>query len=187
LDLLDIERRVTRIGEWQPAMIPGFLQTAAYAGHVLRLACGPSSWGADDAEIDRMVAARIRRQEQALYTKGKQIQAVVLEAALRIRLVPPDVLAGQLDRLVAVAGLPTVELGVIPADVPVPIYPISSFLIYDRELVLVETLVDEYPVTSPDDIASYDRFFADLMAAAARGDQAVPIIQRALDDLRGVR
>jgi transcriptional regulator with XRE-family HTH domain len=185
MDVLALEARVTRIGEFQPAMIPGLLQTAEYAAHVLGMPCGPAMWGADQAEIDRMVATRMERQQQALYRPGKRIEMVVLEAALRSRIVPPPVLAGQLDRLIAVSTLPTVEFGVIPFSVEVPVYPISGFAIFDTDLVVVESLVGEQQITDPQQIASYDGFLKQLLTAAAHREQLAEVIQQALAAIRG--
>jgi len=184
MDVLALEARVTRIGEFQPAMIPGLLQTAEYAAHVLRLPCGPSAWGADEAEIERMVATRMERQQQALYRPSKRVQMVVLEGALLTRIVPAAVLAGQLDRLLAILALPAVEFGVIPFTADVPVYPIGSFAIFDADLVVTESLVGEQQISDPEQVASYDRFLAEFMGAAARREQAAQVVQRALAALR---
>jgi hypothetical protein len=52
-DLLAIEKQSTRIAEFQPAMIPGLLQTADYAREFLHLPCGPLSFGADEDDVTR--------------------------------------------------------------------------------------------------------------------------------------
>ncbi|MGH3343649.1 MAG: Scr1 family TA system antitoxin-like transcriptional regulator [Carbonactinosporaceae bacterium] len=108
----------------------------------------------------------------------------LLEAALRVRPVSPDALAGQLDRLVAVSGLSNLELGVIPFETAVPVFPLGSFAVYDENLVVVETLTGEQRLDEPEEVATYDRFLDLLREAAATGRDAVPIIQRALDGIR---
>jgi hypothetical protein len=50
------------------------------------LACGPLSYGQDEDEIDQMAATRMQRQ-QVLYQPAKPIQVVMLEGALRARVV----------------------------------------------------------------------------------------------------
>ena len=114
-------------------MISGLLQTSEYAREFLHLACGPLNYGED--EIDRMVAKRMQRQ-QVLYQPAKRVQVVMLEGALRTRVVSVPTLAGQLDRLLAVIGLPTLELGIIPFEAAVPVFPLSGFRLYD-DLVIV--------------------------------------------------
>jgi hypothetical protein len=93
-------------------------------------------------------------------------------------------LAGQLDRLIAVTGLPTLELGVIPFDSDVPVMPLTSFMIYDTDLVVIEGLTGEQRLSDPDEVDAYDRLFEALRGAARHGESATAIIQRALTDLR---
>jgi hypothetical protein len=93
-------------------------------------------------------------------------------------------LAGQLDRLIAVAGLPTLELGVIPFDADVPVMPLTSFMIYDTDLVVIEGLTGEQRLSDPDEVGAYDRLFEALRGAARHDESATAIIQRALTDLR---
>ena len=94
------------------------------------MACGPLSHGQDEDEIDRMVANRMQRQ-QVLYQPAKRVQVVMLEGALRARVVSVPTLVGQLDRLLAVIGLPTLELGIIPFEAAVSVVPLSGFRLYD--------------------------------------------------------
>lgn len=108
-DILELEAPTARIAEFQPGMISGLLQTSEYAREFLHLACGPLSYGQDEDEIDRMVAKRMQRQ-QVLYQPAKRVQVVMLEGALRARVVSAPTLVGQLDRLLAVIGLPTLAV-----------------------------------------------------------------------------
>ncbi len=106
-------------------MISGLLQTSEYAREFLHLACGPLSYGQHEDEIDRMVAKRMQRQ-QVLSQPGKRVHVVMLEGALRARVVSAPTLAGQLDRLLAVIGLLTLELGIIPFEAAVPVVPLNQ-------------------------------------------------------------
>jgi transcriptional regulator with XRE-family HTH domain len=185
-DIRALEARATRIGEFQPAFIPGLLQTAQYARELLlawAVDAAQGAFGINEAGVDRLVAARMQRQ-QLLYEPGKQVQLVILEAALYSRVCSPEALAGQLDRLIAVTSLPNVEFGIIPFTASLPVFPICSFMIFDTELVTVESLTGEQQVNEPDQIALYDRFFALLRDSAARGQSAVALIHRALTELR---
>ena len=180
-DILELEAQSSRIAEFQPAMISGFLQTAEYARESLHLACGPLSYGRDEDEIDRTVANRMQRQ-QVIYQPGKQVQIVMLEGALRTRLVSVPTLAGQLDRLMAVAGLPTLELGIIPFEAAVPIWPFG-FRLYD-DLVIVEHINGEPQFSDADMVARYGKYLELLREAASTGPEAAAVIRRSLDALR---
>jgi transcriptional regulator with XRE-family HTH domain len=185
-DIRALEARATRIGEFQPAFIPGLLQTAQYARELLlawAVDAAQGAFGINGAGVDRLVAARMQRQ-QLLYEPGKQVQLVILEAALYSRVCSAETLAGQLDRLIAVTSLPNIEFGIIPFSASLPVFPICSFMIFDTELVTVESLTGEQQVNEPDQIALYDRFFVLLRDSAAHGQGAVAIIHRALTELR---
>ena len=62
-DIAQRERGATRIAGYQPAVVPGLLQTPAYARELLALPCGPLAYTASETEIDAMITERIRRQE----------------------------------------------------------------------------------------------------------------------------
>ena len=181
--ILEIEAGSARIAEFQPALISGLLQTAEYARELQHLPCGPLSYGRDEDEISRMVAERMQRQ-QVLYQPGKQVQIVMLEGALRSRVVSAQTLAGQLDRLMSVIGLASLELGIIPFEAAVPVWPTAGFRLYD-DLVIEESVEGENQVADPDLVARYGKDFELLREAANMGRDAVAVIRRSLDSLGG--
>ncbi len=176
------DAETTRIAGYQPSMIPGLLQTAAYARELLSLPCGPSAAGASADDIAAIVGERIRRQD-VLYQPGKKIQLVVGEAALHTRFGALQTLLGQLDRLVAVIGLASVELGVVPFTTPLPVFPLTGFALYD-DFVLIENITGQQRLETADQVALYERFFDQLRDAAATGPQAAALIQRVAAQLR---
>jgi hypothetical protein len=179
--LATLESQARRIAEYQPALVPGLVQTAAYARELLALPGGPLSHGASEADVDALVAERVRRQD-ILYQPGKRIQLVIGEAALHSPPGSPDTLRGQLDRLLTVAGLATVELGVLPLSAPMPALPMSGFKIHDDAFVLVETLTGEQRLDQPDEVAVYEQAFDRLLTAAAVGEQAAQLIRRVSEE-----
>ena len=114
-----------------------------------------------------MVAKRMERQ-RVLYEHGKQVQVVVLEGALRTRVVSAPTLAGQLDRLLAISGLSSLELRIIPFEVTVPVVPLSGFRLYDA-LVIVESIAGEQQLAEADDVARYEKYLELLREAARTG------------------
>jgi transcriptional regulator with XRE-family HTH domain len=168
------------VAKFQPVMIPSQIQTAEYASELLRSASGPRAWGASDDDIEQMVGARMARQ-QILYRPGKQIQVVILEAALHTRLVSPRAMAGQLDRMLALEGLASLDLGIIPTTTLVPVYPTSGFVVFDSDLVVVETIGGEDQINDPDEVRRYVEWFGLLHAAAVRGREAAGLIRSVLD------
>lgn len=179
--ILELEAQSTRIAEFQPAFISGLLQTAEYARELQHLPCGPLSYGRDEDEITRMVAERMQRQ-QVLYQPDKQVQVIMLEGALRTRVVSSRTLAGQLDRLMSVIGLPSLELGIIPFEAAVPLWPTAGFRLYD-DLVIEETIEGENQVTELDLVARYGKDLELLRQAASVGRDAGRVIQRSLESI----
>jgi hypothetical protein len=73
-----MDTAATRIGEYQPAFVPGLIQIPAYSRALLELPGSARSKGASDAELDRIIAARAKRQE-LLRESGRQWQFVIGE------------------------------------------------------------------------------------------------------------
>ena len=181
-----IEARSARIGNFQVAMIPGILQTADYAREILEMPCGPRSWGTDEAGIEATIGIRLRRQE-ILHDPGKRVQVVLSEAALRTLVVSRATLAGQLEKLLSVMSLPTVELGVVGFGQVMPVYPLTSFTVHDSDLIVIENLAGEDHLTveaKPDEVAAFLRAFDMLREAASSGDEARRLITAAAAALR---
>lgn len=184
-EILALESQATRIGEFQPSMMSGLVQTAEYANEALHIPSGPAAFGKSEDDIQEMVAVRLQRQG-ALYDPAKRVQIVMLESALRVRLCSAATLAGQLDRLLALAGLPSFELTIVPFDVPLPVFPMG-FRVYDDDLVIVESISDESRIEDADNVAAYMKLFDLLREAGVTGGEAASLIQGAIADLRRER
>lgn len=180
----DVEREHTRLGEFQVAVVPGPLQTADYARALLTVPTGPAVWNADEAAIEAKISERLRRQE-ILYNRDKRVQIVLTEGALRTRYGAVATQIGQLDKLISLARLPSVELGIIDFRRKLPVHPFG-FRIYDDELVVSESLAGEKSYTARDDpeqIAAFREAFNELRQASVTSNEAETIIQHVIDDL----
>ncbi|WP_410646665.1 helix-turn-helix domain-containing protein [Amycolatopsis sp. cmx-4-54] len=175
--VLELEQRASRVATFQPALLPGLVQTPGFMRELLALPSGPArTGGAQEADIERMVAIRIERQAQ-LHDPDKALPLVISEAALWIRTGDLDTQLGQLDRLQSLAGLRTVDLRILPFGKAMPIAPLHGFSIYDAELVVVELFAGEHLVRDPEEIALYEHMFGTLHAEALSGDAAARLIQ----------
>lgn len=176
------EAGAARVGEYQPAMVPGLAQTADYASAVLALPSGPAGAAVPDVdEVDGIVASRMRRQE-ILYQAGRSVRLVVGEAALWAAPGGVDVQLGQLGKLETIASLPAVELGVVPLR-QMPVLPLSGFRIYDQSVVVVETLGGEQQLDDPDEVAGYNDALDALRDAARIGRDAISVVRSVLAEL----
>lgn len=178
-ELIEWEQKTRLFRAFEVTVVPGLLQTAEYARY--RFAEGIRRLKVPN-DLNEAVARRVQRQE-ILYRPDKRFHFVLTEAALRFRLCPPDVMLGQLDRLVSFSQLPNVRLGIIGFQTQYATSPWHGFWIYDNERVLVETLSAELDLRQPQEIELYAGAFDQLAAAASYGRSARAIINRVMDDL----
>ncbi len=118
---LDAMTRIFRA--FESTFIPGLLQTAQYAR--ARFAQSITVFNVRN-DINEAVQARVQRQE-ILYRPDKRFHFVLTEAALRYRLCPPEIMLGQLDRLVSFSALPNVKLGIIGFETAYVVAPAHGF------------------------------------------------------------
>jgi hypothetical protein len=173
-EIAELERAAIAISTFQPTMVPGLLQVADYARRVMAQG-NPSS----QADLAGAVAQRIERQA-VLYDQTKRFEFIITEGALRWRPGPPELMVAQLDRLISVASLPNVSLGVLMLEQEAPdayLHPFVIFELDDEELVTVETLSAELQVNEPQEVAVYRRTLERYRGAARWGDQAVRAIR----------
>ncbi|GAB2767452.1 helix-turn-helix domain-containing protein [Amycolatopsis magusensis] len=174
----EMEQRASRVATFQPAVLPGLVQTPRYMRELLALPSGPVQMGgASAADVEQLVAVRIDRQS-LLHDPGKVLPMVVGEAALWSRIGSTETQLGQLDRLQALVGLRTVDLRILPLSAVMPVAPLHGFRIFDTDLVVVETFIRDNLFMDPDEIELYEVLFRHLQAAAVAGDEAAGLIQR---------
>ncbi|MBV9163050.1 MAG: helix-turn-helix transcriptional regulator [Pseudonocardiales bacterium] len=174
---LDAKTRLFRA--FESTFIPGLLQTAEYAR--ARFAQSIIVFKVRN-DINEAVQARVQRQE-ILYRPDKRFHFVLTEAALRYRLCPPEIMLGQLDRLVSLSALPNVKLGIIGFETAYVVAPAHGFWLLDDDRVMVETFSAELNLAQPQEISLYSGIFDSLAAVASYGRSARVIITRVIDDL----
>jgi transcriptional regulator with XRE-family HTH domain len=177
--LANHDEAVKRFRIFENTVIPGLLQTPEYArarfAQVVMVHKVPN-------DINDAVQARMRRQE-ILYRPDKRFHIVLTEAALRYRLVSPDVMLPQLERLVALSALRTVRLGVIGFGTQYVTDPRHAFWLLDDDLVRFESYSAELNLRQPQEIELYGHIFESLAAIASYGSAARAIITHIMDDL----
>lgn len=174
-DMASLEHRAQVIRQFDLVLVPGLLQTADYAAAVFQSLADVRGTPHD---TDHAVRARLLRQS-VLYDSTKTITLLTSEFALRHAIGSRDVMAAQLDRLIALDGLRSVHFGIVPLDAVLPVPALHGFCILDDNQVIVETLHDEASTQDPADIALYNRIADALWSAAVTGDDARRIIQNA--------
>ena len=167
----DIEAASAHVATFQPTIVPGILQTAAYM-RVL-------TTSVDHPIADGLITARTERQ-QLLGAPGHRFTQILTAGALLWCAGSPAIMIEQLDHIIAASYLDGVRIGVIPAHRPMTVFPLHGFDLYDQRAVIVGTLSTTAILTDPDDVALHVDLLTTLTAAAGFDDAA----RRTLTDLR---
>lgn len=176
---LEAEAGLSR--HFQPAMVPGLLQTAEYARQVLAIT-DIHGWGDHAAAI----AARMERQ-QILYKPGRRFEFLLAEAAVRLRLGPPHVMRGQTARIRTVMSLSNVDIGIVPLGADAKVIPWCSFHLYDDlpggqlPFVAMELPHGRLTVSDPAGVAVYVEQLGAIRQAAVHGGEAERLLD-VIDD-----
>jgi transcriptional regulator with XRE-family HTH domain len=161
---------------WEPAVIPGLLQTREYAVDVLSITIDFLHIP-DDAEE----GAQARLERQQVLTHGdRRFHIVIGEQALHTNVGGSGVMAGQMRYLLDRLKLPHLRLGIVPlaARYRVPLH--NGFWILDDRLVQFDTYSAELSLVRPDEVALYGRAFERLAALAVYGPEVRTMIMAAL-------
>ncbi|MGH3916901.1 MAG: DUF5753 domain-containing protein, partial [Pseudonocardiaceae bacterium] len=163
-------------------LIPGLLQTEDYAREVHLL--GDHMTAPD--QVDRWVSARQQRQQRLTDPQPLRFSAVVSEAALRRCASHPTIAPGQLQHLVERAGLPNVELRILPFSAGLHPSMSGSFALLSfpdetlpdaayQEYAVGGHLIDEQAI-----VARLDRLYGALRDQALGADESLVLISELL-------
>ncbi|MGN9917501.1 helix-turn-helix domain-containing protein [Micromonospora palomenae] len=107
---IEIEREATALRWYEHAFVPGLLQTEGYARATFWAARVPTS------ELDQRVAARMERQAVLTREPAPQLFVVLDEMVVRRACGGADVMAEQLQHLIACAEQPHIQLHIVPTS-----------------------------------------------------------------------
>ena len=139
--LIGMEQAAQFVGEYGSGVVPGLLQTRAYA----EASAVGSELGMTSDQIETSVSVRMRRQEILQRDRPPRLWVVVDEAVLARVTGGRDVMSEQLRHLVNVGERPSVTIQVIAFDYGVHPGGNSNFILIDTgqglpDLVYVEGL-----------------------------------------------
>ncbi|MCC3654858.1 helix-turn-helix domain-containing protein [Streptomyces sp. S07_1.15] len=178
-DYISLESDAEAIRAYAPLVLPGLLQTAAYARETIAA-------NATRRSPDEIAAlAEVRLARQAVLTRpGNPLQlwAVIHEAVLHQRFpARPTVMRDQLRRLLDTAELPNVTLQIMPlASTPHPggagSFTLASFPGPMPEVVTLENLIGATYVEGVDEVRVFSDAFERIVAAALPVDDTQALI-----------
>jgi hypothetical protein len=163
-DLAKLEQDSCEIRFFLPTMLTGLLHTPEYARASMT---NPQA---------AAIAKRLERQA-ILYDREKRFTFLMTESAVRWPVLDVEGMAVQTDRLVSIANLTSVRLGVIPAS-GVSGLPalLSIFVVYDERLATAETYGGLVVMRDPRDVAIHLERFRAFERHALWGSDATGLL-----------
>jgi transcriptional regulator with XRE-family HTH domain len=111
---IGLEHEASSIAIWHVEVIPGLLQTRAYARHII------ANYGVIEpvapGMIERLVKVRMQRQQILDREPPVQLSVVLDESSLRRRIGDEQVMHDQLTHLAELADRPNISVRVLPLD-----------------------------------------------------------------------
>ena len=162
------ENDAARISVYMPLVLPGLLQTPAYARALLAIGPWPERWQ------ERALQSRLRRQQILDRTDGTapRLIAVITEASLMYRWGSQQDRQAQVAHLASVSRRPNVELRLLRFSDGLHPGMISPFNIFDfpddedPTVVYLENDTGIQEVTRAEEVSAYQATFARIRDAA---------------------
>jgi transcriptional regulator with XRE-family HTH domain len=175
-DLISLEAEARAIRSYEQELIPGLLQTPAYARAVMR-ASRPTE---TSEQIGRRVEVRIERQEVLNRSDPPppRFNVVLSEGALRRPVGGYDVMREQLEYLTRPRDRANVTVQVLPFDAGVHPSMVGPFTAMafpepdDLGVVNVESVTGTLFLEEPDDLRVYEELWNTLQASALSADDS---------------
>jgi transcriptional regulator with XRE-family HTH domain len=189
-DLISLEAEAESMRTFEALLVPGLLQTAAYAHATI----DALNMTMTSERVNALTEVRMARQS-VLTTRESQpleLWAIIHEAALRPRFLNrPTVMRDQLQRLLDLQERPNISiqvlaLGTAPHPGMVGSFAVLSFpeATSDLDVVLVESLTSALYVENSTEVGVYGGAFERLRAAALPFDSSADLIARLKDEIK---
>lgn len=159
MPFLSAESAATLIRCYAPQVVPGFLQTEAYAREIL------SIYPHAPERLTELVAARVARRE--VLDRGCFLVAALAEPVLSNEVGSPEVMAAQCGLLVDLAQRPNVAVHIVPAGARTGVFAQLDIASHGANVTVnLSTALDDVPTTEPEQIDSASRAWDRIMAHA---------------------
>ncbi|WP_367666992.1 DUF5753 domain-containing protein [Streptomyces sp. DG2A-72] len=181
LDHISLEDDATHIRVWAQALVPGLLQTPAYAQSVITA----SSIYVPPERVGQLVKVREARQAK-IEEGGAAFTAIIWEPVIIHPLMPAEIHREQLARILEVGDRKNTTVQVLPLSAGTLAGEISAFASFSFdagpivEAVTLENLRGTSILEAPEDLAAYTLAYDQLRSAALAPEASVQLIRRAL-------
>jgi transcriptional regulator with XRE-family HTH domain len=164
---------------YQAHYVPGLLQTEAY--HRTLRARDLRSWS--ELELERLIALHLARQGILLGANPPRFWFVLDEAALRRLVGSPEIMSGQLRRLLEAGQQDNISIRVLPFSAGAHGAMSGSFTLLefpepiDPDVVHIEYVSGAFSLEGDEEVAIYRHVFDDLMASALSQTRSAELIR----------
>jgi len=182
-DYLTLEADSQLVRAYEPATIPGLLQTEAYMRHMFTM-------GLPSERVEPLVETRMRRKELLNDRHGFHLRTIIDVPALNRIAGGPDVVRGQLEYLLEADRRQNISIQVLPLDAAVPMEQYTPFTVLSlrgdppADFVWLEhirggTLLEQRP-----DVQAYAKAWDELTAAALSPTASQRYIRDLIKEIR---
>jgi transcriptional regulator with XRE-family HTH domain len=170
--LIGLEHEASSIAIWHVEVVPGLLQTPAYARHII------ANYGQIEpiapGMIERLVRVRMQRQQVLTREPPVEVSVVLDESSLRRRIGDEKVMFGQLNHLAELGDRPNMTIRILPLDaqhtVLGPAFVIFHFGSFDdailQDVVTSEQLKNVFSVQSEQETHLHRLVFQSLVSTS---------------------
>lgn len=178
---IGLETDAASLRVYEPLVVPGLLQTQAYAEAVIAGALPEATPG----DIEKRVQVRVRRQDRITDPRQPlRLWAVLDESALRRAVGGPQTMVEQLEHLMELSRLPHVTVQVMPFSMgahpgvngqyAILEFPDAS----DSTVIYLEGVTSDLYLEKANDVQSYGVMYEHLRAQALNADQSREFIEK---------
>jgi transcriptional regulator with XRE-family HTH domain len=183
-DVAELEKSARTIEDWAPLLVPGLLQTRAYAAAIARSAMPRAS----EADVEAVVSARLNRAAIFESESPPKLWAVLDESVIRRRVLPPAGMAELLSHIAGVVRRTRSILQIVPATVAAHPFMMGLTRImtfFDAPpLVYTEGLHSGQVIDYPAHVMEYRESYDLLRAAALPPEASLAVIEAAAEECR---
>ncbi|MGI5153196.1 helix-turn-helix domain-containing protein [Plantactinospora sp. CA-294935] len=173
---IEVERDALVLRTYNPLVVPGLLQTEAYARALL------AAGSLTPAQLDQQVQARIDRQQVLDAEKPPTLIAVLDATVLHRSIGGPQVMREQLDHLVAMAERPNVYIHVVANTAGAYLGLAGPFTIAtltdSRELTYLDNQLQGVVAERPGDILIIRDAWENVRGVALPLQQSIEMIRK---------
>ncbi|WP_031477571.1 helix-turn-helix domain-containing protein [Streptomyces bicolor] len=183
-DAAELEKLAQSIEDWAPLLVPGLLQTKAYAEAIARSAMPRASEG----RVEAVVKARLDRAGLFRSDAPPKLWAIVDESVIRGRVLPPAGMAELLSHIAEVIRSTPSILQIVPATAAAHPFMMGLTRIMTFSdappLVYTEGLHSGQVIDYPPLVAEYRESYDLLRAAALPPEASLAMIEAAAEEHR---